>query len=460
MPDVKIDLRELGGAGVVGSEGVFDFWPFRPVHEEGPADVDYVLNQNARRVFTQDGVATVPLPVTPIGNGMWVREAGFEGAAEYLVGIPAGDCNLADLPRLDPKTLEPTAEPEAAWWTVAGGLQLAHDEAVQSAAAALLSEQSASGSAGAAAGSASDAAGSRSQAGTSATAAASSADAASTSAGASETSRQAADVARTSAQTARTAAEAARDAALAQSFAGVDLGTADLNTITAPGIYRQNSSANATLAANYPSAPNGGAWELRVTTSNPVASAAGLVQRMVRTWSSDAGRGEWIRTKAAANGSWSLWRFIATQRVDKTAGIAIYTWDDIALREQLVYGDTGKRDVSALLAGVTATTALLWRVGPLCTLYVSGMTTPEPFTPIYVPPTGFRGASETFTSFRENVNTGAMVTYRALSGGVDATTKPANPVATWRWSGTASWTTTDPWPTTLPGNPVGAIPNL
>jgi hypothetical protein len=148
-------------------------------------------------------------------------------------------------------------------------------------------------------------------------------------------------------------------------------------------------------------------------------------------------------------------------RLSRTAGLAIYVPDSANNREQFIYGDTGVRDVQNLfVAGVTASYARLSRVGSQCFLTINNMTTPDAFAAILPMPAGFEATDgPAFGAFREIVNTGAFVQYQIAGGTLYATGKPANPVATWRWSGTISWHTASAWPNTLPGAKVSDPPN-
>lgn len=109
---------------------------------------------------------------------------------------------------------------------------------------------------------------------------------------------------------------------------GTHLGTTDLNTVFTPGIYRQTIATDATLARNYPAAPNGGAWIVEVLRSG--ATTGGIMQRASRTWAADAGRGHWIRSIGDQTGAWTAWRYITTQTVTTVSGQPqVTTWDDV-----------------------------------------------------------------------------------------------------------------------------------
>ncbi|WP_311210915.1 MULTISPECIES: pyocin knob domain-containing protein [unclassified Aeromicrobium] len=277
--------------------------------------------------------------------------------------------------------------------------------------------------------------------------------------------RQAAQVARTGAEDARAgaqseraAAEAARAAVQALSFNGTALGTQDLNTVVSPGIYIQGTPANATLATNYPFASAlcilevyrlGVGFTLqRITPTGGILSAA---------------RGIWQRRQNG--GTWDPWRFIPSQRVDQTAGRAIYTWDDLNGRDQLVYGDTGLRDVSSLLVNGWALgslgVVLIRRVGVMVYLTAFNLDSANASAAAYANlPVGFRPSTISVIPIKGVASAGAnaqdlnaLARWNGeLSAGI--TTRSASVIVS------GAWMTADAWPTTLPGAANGAIPNL
>ncbi|UUG69268.1 hypothetical protein SEA_SCIENCEWIZSAM_24 [Arthrobacter phage ScienceWizSam] len=148
----------------------------------------------------------------------------------------------------------------------------------------------------------------------------------------------------------------------------------------------------------------------------------------------------------------------ATQRVDQSAGRTIYTWDDLNQREQLIYGDTGWRDIKAsLINGWTVTALFMRRYQDRVTLkgyQLDG--TAQTSTTFLTLPVGFRPphgqsylqANTTSAAFALMVveNTG---NFRAQTG--------QN-----LYGNTAyfeiTWSVSDTWPTTLPGSAAGSIP--
>lgn len=115
MPTITIDMTELARTtGVEASDGVFDFWPYAPVVVDDQ-DRTYLINENALRVRTVNGLAEVDLPVTAAGNGVWVHGQNYQGGRQWLVQVGASAESLWKLVELDPDTLDPRAPASPAW---------------------------------------------------------------------------------------------------------------------------------------------------------------------------------------------------------------------------------------------------------------------------------------------------------------------------------------------------------
>lgn len=234
----------------------------------------------------------------------------------------------------------------------------------------------------------------------------------------------------------------------------VNLGTEDLNTVVAVGEYRQNVNANATLARNYPLASHTGILEVfhLINTSN-------LMQRFTVTGGTQNMR--MVYQRRAVNGVFDPWRAVSTQRVDQTAGRAIYTWDDLNSREQLIYGDTGIRDITSLtpVAGIITSLgfARLSRYGQVVEVALSSLTkTAGSVTFAGILPSGFRptGANATAVGYDSGGN---LPSVTAVTNG-DFLIRSSGPVN--NGGVTLQFRTAEAWPTTLPGAAVGTIPNL
>lgn len=248
---------------------------------------------------------------------------------------------------------------------------------------------------------------------------------------------------------------------------GTLLGANNLNTITIPGLYRTTSGANTTLANNYPVNNNGG---ILVVTE----MATGYVVQTYESLNGTAQSGSVTYKRQLANSVWTSWKAYHSTRVDQTAGRVIYQWDDVNARDQMIYGDTGWRDIMSLLAPAMVAAALapkfaIRRIGNRVLLAMraspaaatigtarnNGMTLLNPI------PVGFvtgnnhgyvmTGSGCVDTPFKCIIQGGALSTLNQFM-------IFGNSSAVWA-SGevamiAAEWTTDDPWPTTLPGTTI------
>jgi len=229
----------------------------------------------------------------------------------------------------------------------------------------------------------------------------------------------------------------------------VTLGTgSDLNNYTDAGIYRA-ISGNATTVLNHPKDNLGG--HLIV-----LRGASTIVTQLFYPLATNY-RGFWQRNMVT---SWTPWQFIASQRVDQSAGRAIYVWDDVNNRDQLIYGDTGWRELSStgLLNGWTANSVLIRRVNNLVSFKIYQLNpsaaTADIFTQI---PAGFIRTHGAGTILFPKSN--AEVAFLQLtSGGMTFGTRG---VAVYGTGGfcEVQWTTAESWPTSLPGTASGSISN-
>lgn len=233
----------------------------------------------------------------------------------------------------------------------------------------------------------------------------------------------------------------------------VNLGTTDINTVTYPGTYLQPSTSQTTFARNYPIESVTGVLE--VSSSSSILAV--VVQRFTISggnWGAVRG----VHQRRLTGGVWGAWTFIPQQRVDNTAGRAMYTWDDTTNREQLFYGDTGWRTVTTLLNGWTMSSYRIRRVGSQVSFVIGSLNgsaaTSNQFETL---PAGFQPYStEGFTLFAES---GSPVTvHRAYVGSAgQMTTNSPTPAV--NIGGTMTWMTSQAWPTTLPGAALGSVPS-
>lgn len=144
------------------------------------------------------------------------------------------------------------------------------------------------------------------------------------------------------------------------------LGAANLNRLYSPGFYEQSVPAYAILENGYPSKNLG---TLRVEARLMDGEQYG--PSVIQTYTPVVGvvnNESRVEYKRSCNGvfsngelNWSPWMAHVAQRVDNTAGLAIYTWDSTANREQLIYGDSGWRDIKGLLGENYKSGVLLFR---------------------------------------------------------------------------------------------------
>lgn len=236
----------------------------------------------------------------------------------------------------------------------------------------------------------------------------------------------------------------------------ISISTQHLDTIRTPGQYAQGSGANSTTANGYPLnlaaacvlevIPMGSfrIQRLTVVTTN-APGAAGMYQR------------SWNTT------TWGPWKFIASQRVDQTAGRAVYAWDDVNSREQLIYGDTGLRSIPGQLQnGWTATDIFIRRSGYDVTLHIEALNAAAMTAANFISvPTGF--APVTGQNIARGVlhtGTSPAAMYRTTYPGSNVFNLQAANTTFPLLYGTISYRTSEAWPTTLPGAAVGTIPNL
>jgi hypothetical protein len=247
---------------------------------------------------------------------------------------------------------------------------------------------------------------------------------------------------------------------------GVDYG-GDLNTLLVSGIYRNSTSAFATAPNNYPAGAVGIGCIVEVMERN----ANSIFQRVTPAAGTNGGYYFYERfSTSAAGATWSPWRMISGTRVDQTAGRAIYQWDDVNNREQLIYGDTGWRDVTAsITAPFTVNGLHIRRVHNRVTLHWDSLTSGPSAAPTgsaFTAPTGF------VVSNRDPSYYGRAVLQQAANsigniwsyGWNSATLIPQQCIGSWfsgaYFNGGFTYLTDDPWPTTLPGTALGTVPNV
>lgn len=251
---------------------------------------------------------------------------------------------------------------------------------------------------------------------------------------------------------------------------GPDLTTQNLNDIKTPGIYFQPATSKGTVL-NY---PNNTRTAGTLTVNGWYRDGIDVIQTFVAAQvigvaGYDVPATTWQRT--LYNSVWTTWRAQTTQRIDQTAGRAMYIFDEVNNREQIVYGDTGWRKV--VNEGEVATQPNLSvyarREGRTVTMSTiehtaGGSTTAA--TLLYNIPAGFKpnsGQTNPAMIFSGTIlDEGALpianTSLYSITAGAD--TLMLKPASGKRHYGVISYPTNDAWPTVLPGTAVGIIPNL
>lgn len=155
------------------------------------------------------------------------------------------------------------------------------------------------------------------------------------------------------------------------------------------------------------------------------------------------------------NSAWSAWRSIASTRVDETIGRRIFTYDDANSREQMTFGDTGRRAI--VVPEITGGTLYLRRTGTLVSFNMVGaviLNNTSPYLSAFLP-VGFRPYANSYFPYREGTNDPSKAVIAFSNGDlqVRGVINGAGGVSAF-----ATWDTIDAWPTTLPGTASGSIP--
>lgn len=244
---------------------------------------------------------------------------------------------------------------------------------------------------------------------------------------------------------------------------GSDLGTTVLDTIFTPGLYRQWNANNATTANGYPSNSSPGVLQV----SKWSGEANGVLQEFTKLGSggvTNSPQRPRITYKRYYGNMWSDWTAHVSQRVDNTAGRAVYTWDDVNNREQMIYADSGWRDITTMLnSDYTATKVTTRRVGHQVFVNFDGIKSPTEsgHSTFMTPAEGFK--PDTVAGLG-NMRYAIATELTGVNGRVIS---PENNtygirflhyVAGQTLHGSFSYFTREPWPTTLPGIAVGTVP--
>lgn len=231
---------------------------------------------------------------------------------------------------------------------------------------------------------------------------------------------------------------------------GIDMSGYDLNLLVLPGVYNLQLAANATLARNYPRANAGGILEvLRLGTAN----GGRIMQRFTVQNGDASAKMAGIYQRRIWDGVWDPWEFIPAQRVDETVGRRVQTFDNLNNRWQMIAGDTGWRDITALMtAGWTGSLRIrrtMYHVALRGSIVRNDSTTAE-FLPYIA---GFKGYSTDDYGVAMQSSAARLVTGGSTGISITASTTGSS---THRII--VDFETLDAWPTALPGSALGAIP--
>lgn len=230
----------------------------------------------------------------------------------------------------------------------------------------------------------------------------------------------------------------------------------DFNNITTSGLYW---SLGADLAGftNAPSPlPAGTALSMMVVAR----SSTILDQHVTLTSTSTIAKVRMERSQIT--GTWGPWRATPSWTLkDDTTGRQAYFYDWQNNRSNLLYGDTGRRNISSLANGTFSGGGKLTirREGSMVDLYCVGwMPGADGVVQLLNAslPNGFRPSnSRSWFGVQNGSPVLCTLAFDASTLAVVSNAATTHPV-----SFSFAFSTTDPWPTALPGSADGAIPTI
>ncbi|UUG69269.1 hypothetical protein SEA_SCIENCEWIZSAM_25 [Arthrobacter phage ScienceWizSam] len=223
-------------------------------------------------------------------------------------------------------------------------------------------------------------------------------------------------------------------------------GKYDLNDVLTNGIYRLTATVDNLLARNYPRNYDTGILEVFERVPG---------QTVIQVWHTLNQTARMRFERTYVTGTWSPWRLYTSTRVDQTAGRSMYVFDDINNREQLIWGDTGWRNISQ---SPETNTTFMRRIGSMVQLQFTNHACPggNYVFPLQIP-AGFRPSITLEAPYRQ----GAMAYGNTKMVGLSS----SGNITFWgslldTVSTSAVFMTSDPWPTTLPGTNYISPPNI
>ncbi|GED04531.1 hypothetical protein AUR04nite_00630 [Glutamicibacter uratoxydans] len=204
---------------------------------------------------------------------------------------------------------------------------------------------------------------------------------------------------------------------------GTALGSTHLDTVIAPGLYYQNTSANITPANGYPPiaaaqvTASGARCEIEVANWGGSSSVMQTMKILGRSITGQIPKMILIRHREGT--TFTQWEQFSSTRFNNAVGWAAYQYDAFAGAERLIAGSTGDISLAGLLLpGVTATTITVSRQSDLVTLSVRGLTVATSgsqniFTSF---PVGFRPAATQELRVPVGVGAGPIVRLIQVNG--------------------------------------------
>ncbi|ALY09556.1 hypothetical protein LAROYE_29 [Arthrobacter phage Laroye] len=230
----------------------------------------------------------------------------------------------------------------------------------------------------------------------------------------------------------------------------------DWNNLTTSGLYW-------TLGGDYASFTNAPALNVpggQALMVHVVARGATILnQRVTLTTTSQIAQVYIERSQIT--GTWGPWRYSPTVTYkDDTTGRTAYMYDWINNRSQLVYGDTGRRNISSIANGTFTGGGKLTirREGSVVDIYCVGWVPGSVGTTHLLAsglPSGFKPSnSRTWFSSQNSQPCNSVMAFDASTITIITNSDSVGVGFSF------SYSTTDSWPTTLPGTADGSIPNL
>lgn len=127
MTIVNFDVKADSAVGLTTADGSILCTPWPGYRVEGTT----LIAPEEFKVPISESFSIDLAPTTDATWCWWIMVQTRRGGRGYYVLVPAsGPVNFTELTHVDPRTLEPTATPEAAWWSA---LQEALDDKVTNA---------------------------------------------------------------------------------------------------------------------------------------------------------------------------------------------------------------------------------------------------------------------------------------------------------------------------------------